>query len=175
MTKRKNKFSARSPTGGQRLSAGRTVQIALTVTGLWIALIARAPLANAAGLDLSQFTGKVVYLDFWASWCVPCRQSFPWLNEVQAAYANKGLVVIGVDLDKEPELARKFIDAHRPSFPLVSDPEGSIARSYNVKAMPTSLVIGRDGQVHAVHQGFHPEQEFEYVSHIEAALRERAQ
>ena len=130
--------------------------------------------AQAQQIDLHEYAGKVVYLDFWASWCAPCRQSFPWMNDVQAAYAGQGLVIIAVNVDKEPSLAQKFLDAHRPVFRIAYDPKGTIAAGYDIKAMPTSILIGRDGRVRVVHQGFHPEEEYEYVSHIEAALREGA-
>ena len=124
--------------------------------------------------DLHEYAGKVVYLDFWASWCAPCRQSFPWMNDIQAIYARQGLVIIAVNVDKEPALAKKFLDAHPAAFRIAYDPKGVVAGSYDIKAMPTSVLIGRDGRTRAVHQGFHPEEEYEYVSHIEAALREGA-
>ena len=140
---------------------------------LFMALSASGPV-HAEDIDLREFAGKVVYLDFWASWCAPCRQSFPWMNDVQATYAQRGLVIIAVNVDKEPNLAQKFLDAHPAIFRIAYDPKGGVAAGYDVKAMPTSILIGRDGRVRTVHQGFHPEQEYEYVSHIEAALRENA-
>ena len=129
---------------------------------------------HAEPLDLGAYAGKVVYLDFWASWCGPCRLSFPWMSNLQARLGGKDLVVIAVNVDKEPKLAQKFLAANPANFRIVYDPQGAVAEAYAIKAMPTSFLIGRDGQIRATHKGFRPEDEYEYLSHIEAALREPA-
>ena len=129
---------------------------------------------QAASLDLAPYKGKVVYLDFWASWCAPCRQSFPWMNQLQQAYGPKGFVVIAVNVDHERDLADEFLRQTQPNFKIVYDASGEIASTYRFKDMPTSVLIGRDGKVRFVHQGFFPEKEDLYASHISALINERA-
>lgn len=123
---------------------------------LLVALACLAPAALAADdpLDLARFRGKVVIIDFWASWCAPCRQSFPWLNEMQAKYRDRGLVVIGVNVDRERPEADRFLKQTPADFQIVYDPDGSLAARYQVPGMPSSYVIGRDGQQAGVHIGF---------------------
>ena len=123
---------------------------------LLAALACVAPMTLAADdpVDLAQLRGKVVLIDFWASWCAPCRQSFPWLNEMQAKYRDRGLVVIGVNVDRERAEAERFLKEMPADFRIVYDPEGSLATRYEVQGMPSSYVIGRDGQQAGVHLGF---------------------
>jgi thiol-disulfide isomerase/thioredoxin len=130
--------------------------------------------ARADGLDLSAYKGKVVYLDFWASWCTPCRVSFPWMNEIQETYGRKGLVVIGVNVDRDRGLADEFLQSSSAQFKIVYDPNGKIAGEYNFKDMPTSILIGRDGKIHYTHNGFYPNREGSYVSDINNLLNEKA-
>jgi cytochrome c biogenesis protein CcmG/thiol:disulfide interchange protein DsbE len=105
-------------------------------------------------VSLENFRGKVVYLDFWASWCGPCRQSFPWMNEMRAKYAEQGLVVIAVNLDADAGDAADFLAEHPAEFTVLYDAEGITPRSYEVKGMPTSYLISRDGQLVSRHLGF---------------------
>jgi len=130
--------------------------------------------AKAADLDLSAYRGKVVYLDFWASWCTPCRLSFPWMNEIQQSYGQYGLVVIGVNVDHDRALADEFLRANNPDFNVVYDPNGAIASRYNFRDMPTSVLIGRDGKIHFTHDGFFPAKEGAYVADIMALLNQKA-
>lgn len=112
-------------------------------------------LAGDAGkLNLSDFRGKVVYLDFWASWCGPCRASFKWLNEAHEKYAAKGLVVIAVNVDQEKELAAQFLKENPAKFHIAYDPEGGVAQTYRLKGMPSSYMIDRKGQLQATHVGY---------------------
>jgi len=132
------------------------------------------PSARAEGLDLSAYKGKVVYLDFWASWCNPCRLSFPWMNEIQEMDGKKGLVVIGVNVDHDRDLADEFLQANNAKFKVVYDPNGNIASEYNFKDMPTSVLIGRDGKVRIVHNGFYSNREGSYDADINTLLNEKA-
>jgi thiol-disulfide isomerase/thioredoxin len=109
---------------------------------------------TADGLDLSRYRGKVVLLDFWASWCEPCRQSFPWLNAMQKQYGDRGLVVIGVNVDRERADADRFLHEVPAQFEVVYDPSGKLAAHYDLPGMPVSYVIGRNGDVVAKHIGF---------------------
>jgi thiol-disulfide isomerase/thioredoxin len=105
-------------------------------------------------LDLNRFRGKVVLLDFWASWCEPCRQSFPWLNAMQAKYADRGLVIIGVNVDRVRTDADRFLRDVPADFKIVYDSDGSLAAHYEVPGMPSSYVFGPTGELVGQHIGF---------------------
>ena len=122
------------------------------------------------GLDLAAYRGKVVWLDFWASWCTPCRRSFPWLNDVMRKYADDGLVIVGVNVDTERGLAEQFLNEVPARFEIVYDPEGNLARDYELLGMPSSFLIGRDGELISRHIGFRRDERASYESAIRAAL-----
>ncbi len=112
-------------------------------------------LSTADGtVQLSELKGKVVYLDFWASWCLPCKKSFPWMNDMQERYAEQGFEILAVNLDKDRALADEFLKQMNVSFMVAFDESGDSATSYKVRGMPSSYLIGRDGKVHASHIGF---------------------
>ena len=98
--------------------------------------------------------GKVVYVDFWASWCGPCRRSFPWMNEMQQKYGARGLVVVGVNVDKKRSDAERFLAQIPASFTIVFDEAGTTPAAYGVKGMPSSYVIDARGNVTFVERGF---------------------
>ena len=129
-----------------------------------------AAIADAPDLDLEQFRGKVVVVDFWASWCVPCRRSFPWLNSMHDKYADDGLVIIGVNLDQERAEAETFLAEYPPQFRIHFDESKDLARKFDVVAMPSSYVLGRDGDIVKSHYGFKVKQQEDYESVIVAAL-----
>ena len=124
-------------------------------------------------LDLELLRGQVVYLDFWASWCGPCRQSFPWMNDLQKSLSQQGLVVVAVNVDHERADADRFLYAYAPSFRIVYDPQGSLAERWHVKGMPTSVLIGRDGKPVLMHQGFHLSERADLEVAIRGALAAR--
>jgi len=107
-------------------------------------------------IKLSSLKGKVVYVDFWASWCPPCRESLPWMDKLQYQYEDLGLVVIGINLDSDKRDARKFLKKMPISFTIAYDPDGHIADAYEVDVMPTSYLIDRDGNLIDTHLGFNP-------------------
>ena len=109
---------------------------------------------TADPLDLARFRGKVVLVDFWASWCEPCRHSFPWLNAMQAKYGDRGLVVIGVNVDRNRADADRFLYEVPATFQVVYDPAGALATRFDLPGMPASYIIGRTGDVVAHHIGF---------------------
>jgi thiol-disulfide isomerase/thioredoxin len=135
-----------------------------------------APAAREAGatdasrLDLDALHGKVVYVDFWASWCAPCRKSFPWLNDLQKKYGEQGLVVIGVNVDRDPQKAEKFLDTFPPGFRIVYDPKGKLAEQYALKGMPSTFVFGRDGKQAWTHVGFRDSDREELERNVRALL-----
>ena len=136
---------------------------------------AAAPRFEVAGqkgqVTLAQFEGKVLYLDFWASWCAPCRQSFPWMGDMQAKYADQGLLVLAINLDAKAEDAFKFLGAVPARFILGFDAVGVSPRMYSIKAMPSSFLIDRKGKVLAVHRGFEPADRARLEAEIQAALK----
>jgi cytochrome c biogenesis protein CcmG/thiol:disulfide interchange protein DsbE len=118
----------------------------------------QAPEINLPGIEgnvqLEKLKGKVVYLDFWASWCVPCKKSFPWLHEIKQSYADQGFEVVAVNLDKERKLADEFLQVMDVNFKVAFDESGESASRYKLKGMPSSYLIGRDGKLYASHIGF---------------------
>lgn len=140
-------------------------------TLLLAALLIWAPLTTADnGLNLSNYDGKVVIVDFWASWCVPCRRSFPWMNAMQDKYRGDGLVIIAVNLDRNAEDAARFLAKYPAKFEIIYDPEGALAKEYGVEVMPSSIIIGRDGESIERHAGFKVKRQDEYEATIRAAL-----
>lgn len=119
---------------------------------------------------LNQHQGEVVYLDFWASWCGPCRKSFPWMNEMQATYREQGFTVISVNLDKERKLAEQFLQQSQARFPVVYDPEGVLAKQYQLKGMPMSFLLDRQGEVRVAHTGFFSDKRQQYEAEIKHLL-----
>lgn len=121
---------------------------------LLLALSLHAASARTAELlDLDQHRGKVVLVDFWASWCQPCRHSFPWLNEMQAKYGDR-LVVIGVNVDSERAEANRFLAQVPANFQVIYDPAGELASKYEVMGMPSSYVFDTSGTLVEKHIGF---------------------
>lgn len=114
----------------------------------------QTPASAEQPLNLSAFKGQVVYLDFWASWCVPCRESFPWMNHIQQEFGRDGLVVIAVDVDHAPADGEQFIRELSPQFRIVFDPEGMLPEKFGVQVMPTTFLIDRNGRVRLQHEGF---------------------
>ncbi len=112
--------------------------------------------AGAEPRDLLHFKGKVVYVDFWASWCGPCAQSFPYMNKLHREYQSKGLEIVGVNLDEEPQEAQAFLTKTPAQFTVLADASGACPQAYGVKAMPSSYLIDRQGIVRHVHLGFKP-------------------
>lgn len=124
----------------------------------------------AAELNISDYEGKVVVLDFWASWCVPCRRSFPWLNDMHAKYGDDGLVIIGVNLDQERSEAEAFLQEFPAQFQIHFDESKALASKYEVVAMPSSYLLGPDGEIFKRHYGFKVKKQEEYEAAIVAAL-----
>ena len=109
---------------------------------------------NNKTINLEQLKGKVVYLDFWASWCDPCRKSFPWMNEIHSRYDNKKFTIVAVNLDSEKADALKFLKNMPANFDVAYDPEGQVADKYGLKAMPSSYLIDKKGALVSAHKGY---------------------
>ena len=127
---------------------------------------------HSAPLDVKEWTGRVVYLDFWASWCAPCRQSFPWMQRMQRTYESQGLTIIAIDVDRSHADAERFLQRFHPDFEVRFDPAGSLAEQYKVVGMPTSALLDRHGKVRFTHVGFLPANEQKYEQQIRDLLAE---
>jgi thiol-disulfide isomerase/thioredoxin len=132
-----------------------------------------APAWAATPLDLAALRGHVIYLDFWASWCGPCRQSFPWMQTLKNTYEGQGLTIVAVDLDTDRVDADKFLRQFKPTFDVRFDPEGKLAELYNIKTMPSSVLIDRRGVARFTHMGFRPVDGAVYEAQLRELLAEK--
>jgi len=121
-------------------------------------------------VTLEGLRGKVVLVDFWASWCAPCRRSFPWMNEIQQKYGAKGLTIVGVNVDKRRADADKFLTQFPAGFTIVFDPDGNTPTAYDAKGMPTSYLVDPKGGVVLVEVGFRDERKAELEAKIRSLL-----
>jgi len=124
-------------------------------------------------VDLAKLEGKVVYLDFWASWCDPCRDSFPWMAEMKEKYGTQGLEIVAVNLDKERALADKFLNNLNVNFVVAFDASGDSAEKYGLRGMPGSYLIGRDGNIQASHLGFTDKDKAKLEAAIKVLLQQQ--
>ena len=128
------------------------------------------PTASGETAALASLRGRVVYVDFWASWCGPCRRSFPWMNAMQSRYASEGLAIVAVNVDKRRADAERFLRDTPASFTIVYDAEGKTPAAYDVAGMPSSYLIDRRGNIAAVEEGFHDERRNDLEARIRALL-----
>ncbi len=127
------------------------------------------PTSNGT-VSLDSLRGKVVLVDFWASWCVPCKSSFPWMGAMQEKYAPKGLTIVAINVDKSRHSADEFLQKHPAPFVVAFDPSGATAKAFHVWGMPTSYLIGSDGAIVFSRAGFDSKHAKEVESMIQGAL-----
>src|SRR5918992_3006236 len=113
-------------------------------------------LGEGSQIHVEQFKGKVVYMDFWASWCAPCARSFPFMNRLHRELAHRGLIVLAINLDEKLEDAQRFLAKHPARFILAADRSGQCPRDFGVRGMPSSYLVDRQGIIRHVHLGFRP-------------------
>ncbi len=106
-------------------------------------------------ISLSEYKGKVIYLDFWASWCAPCRKSLPLLNELRNELHSEGFEVLAINVDEERADGLRFLDEYPVDYPTLFD-NGDVASAYQLRGMPTAYLIDREGNLHSQHVGFNP-------------------
>ncbi len=106
---------------------------------------------------MPEIAGRVLLVDFWASWCAPCKASFPDLAEIHRDYAQRGVTIVGISVDKDARAYAAFLRRHAPPFATLRDAQQEYATAVGVPAMPTSLVVGRDGRIREVFPGYHGE------------------
>jgi len=159
-----------------------------TIIKLLMALLALSFAANASeqapscklktldgkrSLDLADSQGKIRYVDFWASWCGPCAASFPFMNALHGELASQGVEIVAVNLDDNREDALAFLEKNPVQFAIVEDKEAQCPGLYKVKAMPSSYLIDRHGQIRHVHLGFHDVDKTELRAQVQALLDEK--
>ncbi len=108
------------------------------------------------GVMMRDFRGKVVYVDFWASWCGPCRKSMPVLEEVRQQYKDQGFEVVAINVDESTDDALRFLKKYPVSYPILLDPKGKTPELYKVEGMPTAYIVDKAGVIRYVHSGFQP-------------------
>jgi len=128
------------------------------------------PGENKQTITLNDYRGKVVLVDFWASWCTPCIRSFPWMNKMLADYGDKGLEVIAINMDQEKILADKFLQRYPNKLTIAFDPEGKVAEQYNLLGLPTSYLVDRNGKIVYRHLGFRLRDADDYEGKIKQIL-----
>ncbi|MCH8101177.1 MAG: TlpA family protein disulfide reductase [Proteobacteria bacterium] len=123
-------------------------------------------------LRLSEYRGDVVMINFWATWCGPCRQEMPLLDELYRRYHRVGFNLLGVNIDDDTTRALRMVEELDLHFPVVFDTRKEVSRLYNVEAMPATILVDREGKIRHVHHGYKPGYEDKYLDQIRALLRE---
>jgi len=121
---------------------------------------------------LSAYKGQVVMLNFWATWCGPCQQEIPLLDQMYKKYKPAGFALIGVNVDKEAPAVKELLARKPVSFPVLLDPANQVSKAYHVDEMPSSVIIDRKGQIRYIHRGYKPGDENDYQDRIRQLIRE---
>jgi peroxiredoxin len=121
-------------------------------------------------VSLAQFKGDVVMINFWASWCGPCRQEMPLLDEIYKQYKDMGFTLLGVNVEPHARNANAWLKQTPVSYPILYDPKSQVSQLYQVQAMPTTVIIDRKGIVRFVHNGYLPGDENQYMNSIRALI-----
>lgn len=127
---------------------------------------------SGKNIKLSELRGQVVLLNFWASWCGPCRQEMPELDKLYSKYNKLGFTILGVNVEEDATDALKIIKDDKIRFPILFDSENSVSKLYNVVAMPTTVVVGRDGNMRYLHRAYKPGDINIYKKWVKELIRE---
>ena len=128
--------------------------------------------SSGDNLRLSDYRGEVVMINFWASWCAPCRQEMPLLDELYKEYQPLGFTILGVNVEEDSSQARKMLGDIPVSFPVLFDNSSKVSKLYDVVAMPSTVLVDRDGNIRYLHQGYKPGYEETYQEQVRALIRE---
>jgi len=129
---------------------------------------------NGQAVSLSDLHGQVVMINFWASWCGPCRQEMPLLEQIHQRYEPLGFTLLGVNVEENSSDAKAFLKDRPVSFPILFDPDNGVSKLYDVVAMPSTVLIDRQGNVRYLHHGFKPGYENDYQDQVRALVREQS-
>ena len=127
---------------------------------------------SGENVRLKELSGQVVLINFWASWCGPCRKEMPLLDELHAKYSDLGFTVLGVNVEQQNQKAKEFINELNVSFPILLDEQNTVSKLYDVEAMPTTVVIDRNSNLRYVHYGYQAGDEKRYKKMVKALIRE---
>jgi len=127
---------------------------------------------SGKNIRLADLRGQVVMLNFWASWCGPCRQEMPLLDELYSRYSGAGFTLLGVNVEADPKEADMLLKEIPVSFPILYDTTSKVSEQYKVSAMPSSVLIDCDGNMSYLHLGYKPGDEKEYQKRIKGLLRQ---
>ena len=128
--------------------------------------------STGENLRLSEYRGDVVMINFWATWCGPCRQEMPLLDELYTRYERVGFNLLGVNIDDDSRRAMQMIEELGVNFPVLFDARKEVSKLYEVEAMPVTVLVDREGNVRHVHHGYKPGYEDKYLDQIRSLLRE---
>lgn len=128
--------------------------------------------ATGTNLRLSEFRGEVVMINFWATWCGPCRQEMPLLQELYSRYRDVGFELLGVSIDGNSAKAKNMAKRLKINYPILFDLEKNVSELYDVDAMPTTVMVDRDGRVRHIYRGYLPGHEDKYRANIRGLLKE---
>jgi len=128
--------------------------------------------STGENLRLSEYRGDVVMINFWATWCGPCRQEMPLLDELYSRYQRVGFDLLGVNIDDDSDRAMQMVRELGVSFPVLFDSRKEVSKLYEVEAMPVTVLVDREGRVRHVHHGYKPGYEEKYLDQIRSLLRE---
>ena len=128
--------------------------------------------STGENLRLSEYRGDVVMINFWATWCGPCRQEMPLLDELYTRYERVGFSLLGVNIDDDSRRAMQMIEDLGVSFPVLFDARKEVSELYEVEAMPVTVLVDREGNVRYVHHGYKPGYEDKYLDQVRSLLRE---
>jgi peroxiredoxin len=128
--------------------------------------------ASGQNLRLRELRGEVVLINFWATWCGPCRQEMPLLNKIHEQYRKAGFTLLGVNIDDDPAVARDMARKLGVAFPVLLDTDKRVSRLYDVDTMPATLLVDRNGKVRYVHRGYRPGLEVTYQNQIRELLKQ---
>lgn len=123
-------------------------------------------------IKLSELRGQVVMINFWASWCGPCRQEMPLLEGLYKKYSKLGFTILGVNVEQDSSKAKAYLRDISVSFPILYDTKNTVSKAYKISAMPSTVMVDRDGNLRYLHHGYKPGYENEYASQIKSLLRE---
>ena len=128
--------------------------------------------AGGENIRLSEYRGQVVLLNFWASWCGPCRQEMPELDALHQKYEGLGFTVFGVNVEQDRKMADKVLRDIPVSFPILFDDQNEVSELYDVDAMPVTVLVDRSGDIRFMHRGYKPGYEIEYEAQIRELVKE---
>jgi thiol-disulfide isomerase/thioredoxin len=128
---------------------------------------------NGKAIDLSQYKGQVVMINFWATWCKPCREEMPLLEDIYKKYKPMGFTLVGVNVEPDAKDAEAWLAKQKPvSFPIAFDTESKVSKMYKVAGMPSTVFVDRKGNIRVMHKGYKPGDENFYLTQIRSMLKE---